>query len=223
MPLNPVTVSRRTDSLLVTHTVLRNTYMLLALTLLFSAVTATVAVVTRSGLMNPLLMVVGMYGLLFLTHATARSGWGLLSVFAFTGFMGYCVGGMIQLVSMSLANGMQLVITSLGATSMIFFALSGYVLATRRDFSFMGGFLFIALMAVLVAIVANLFLQIPMLHLMISAAFVLIASGLILFQTSAIIHGGETNYILATIGLYVSLYNLFISLLQLFMAFSGRE
>jgi modulator of FtsH protease len=120
-------------------------------------------------------------------------------------------------------NGIQLVTTALGGTGVIFFALSAYVLTTKKDFSYLGGFLFVGMMVAFLAMIAGIFFQIPALQLVISAAFVLISSGLILFQTSEIIHGGETNYITATVGLYVSIYNLFVSLLNLLSAFSGRE
>jgi modulator of FtsH protease len=121
------------------------------------------------------------------------------------------------------SNGPQLIATALGGTGMIFFALSGYALTTRKDFSFLGGFLFVGTMIAVLAMIAGIFFQIPALNLAISAIFVLISSGLILFQTSAIIQGGETNYISATVSLFVSIYNLFISLLQLLGAFSGRD
>jgi modulator of FtsH protease len=173
--------------------------------------------------MNPLLMIAGVYGLMFLTHALRNSALGLISVFAFTGFLGYTLGPILNLIMSHYTNGPQLVATALGGTGVIFFALSGYVLVTRKDFSFLGGFLFIGAMVAMLAMIAGLFFHTPALQLAISAAFMLISSGLILFQTSEIIHGGETNYISATVSLFVSIYNLFLSLLQLLGAFSGRE
>ncbi|ADG24282.1 carrier/transport protein [Legionella pneumophila 2300/99 Alcoy] len=173
--------------------------------------------------MNPLLMIVGVYGLMFLTQALRNSVWGLVSVFAFTGFLGYTIGPLLNYYITGFSNGPQIVATALGGTGMIFFALSGYALTTKKDFSYLGGFLFVGVMVALLAMIAGIFIQIPALQLVISAAFVLISSGLILLQTSAIIHEGETNYIMATIGLFVSIYNLFVSLLNLLSAFSGRD
>ena len=173
--------------------------------------------------MNPLLMIGGMYGLMFLTHSLRNSPWGILSVFAFTGFLGYTLGPVLNMYIAHYSNGHQLIATALGGTGVIFFGLSGYAVTTRKDFSYMGGFLFVAVMVAFLAMIANIFFQIPAINLAISAAFVLISSGLILFQTSEIINGGETNYISATVSLFVSIYNLFISLLNLLGAFSGRE
>jgi modulator of FtsH protease len=216
-------ISRKTDSLLATNKVLRNTYLLLSLSFLFSAFTAYMAFATGTRLMNPLLMIGGMYGLMFLTQALRNSSWGLLSVFAFTGFMGYTIGPVLNFFIAHYSNGPQLVATAFGGTGLIFLGLSAYALTTRKDFSYMNGFLFIAIMAALLAMVANIFFEIPALQLMISAAFVLISSGLILVQTSQIVHDGETNYIIATVSLFVSIYNLFLSLLNILSAFSGRD
>lgn len=224
MNRNDVSVlSRRTDSALTTNKVLRNTYMLLGMTFLFSAFTAYSAFAMHVRPMNPLIFIVGVYGLMFLTNALKNSVWGLVSVFAFTGLMGYALGPILSFYIASFSNGPQLVATALGGTGLIFFGLSGYALTTRKDFSYLGGFLFVAVMLAFLAMIASIFFQIPALSLAISAAFVLISSGLILFQTSEIIHGGETNYISATVSLFVSIYNLFISLLNLLGAFSGRD
>jgi modulator of FtsH protease len=224
MNRNDVSVlSRRTESALATNKVLRNTYMLLGLTFLFSAFTAYTSFAIHARPVNPILFIVGVYGLMFLTNALKNSVWGLVSVFAFTGFMGYALGPILSFYIASFSNGPQLIATAFGGTGLIFFALSGYVLTTRKDFSYLGGFLFVAVMLAFLAMIASIFFQIPALSLAISAAFVLISSGLILFQTSEIIHGGETNYISATVSLFVSIYNLFISLLNLLGAFSGRD
>lgn len=216
-------ITRRSDSVLSTNRVLRNTYLLLGLTFLFSAFTAYVSFATGARPMNPLLMIVGVYGLMFLTQATRNSIWGLVSTFAFTGFLGYTLGPILNYYMTGFSNGHQLIATALGGTGMIFFGLSGYALTTRKDFSFLGGFLFVGMMLVVLAMIAGIFFHTPALQLAISAAFILISSGLILFQTSEIIHGGETNYISATVGLYVSIYNLFVSLLNILGAFSGRD
>ncbi|ETO93600.1 Bax inhibitor-1/YccA family protein [Legionella oakridgensis] len=224
MNRNDVSVlNRRTESVLASNKVLRNTYLLLGMTFLFSALTAYTAFAVNARPLNPLLFIVGVYGLMFLTNALRNSAWGLVSVFAFTGFMGYAIGPILNFYIANFSNGSQIVTTALGGTGLIFFALSGYALTTRKDFSYLGGFLFVAVMVALLAMIANIFLQIPTLYLGISAVFILISSGLILLQTSAIIHGGETNYISATVSLFVSIYNLFISLLNLLSAFSGRD
>lgn len=224
MSQNEVNVfTRRSESVLSTHKVLRNTYMLLSMTFLFSAGTAYFAMVSGARPMNPFMMILGVYGLMFLTQYLRNSVWGLLSVFAFTGFMGYTLGPLLNFYMHGFSNGPQLVGTALGGTGMIFFALSAYVLTTKKDFSFLGGFLFVGVMLAFLAMIAGIFFNIPGLQLAISAAFILISSGLILFQTSEIIHGGETNYISATVGLFVSIYNLFVSLLNILSAFSGRD
>ncbi|KTD22404.1 Bax inhibitor-1/YccA family protein [Legionella londiniensis] len=210
------------ESALQANKVLRNTYWLLGMTFIFSAITAF-ASFAMNARPHPLLVIAGAYGLMFLTHALRNSPWGLVSVFAFTGFLGYTVGPLLNVYISSFSNGPQLVGTALGGTGLIFFALSGYALTTRKDFSYLGGFLFIAAIIGLLAMIASIFFAIPALHLAISALFMLIASGLILMQTSAIIHGGETNYISATVTLFVSIYNLFVSLLNLLGAFGGRE
>lgn len=224
MNRNDVTVlSQRNESALATNKVLRNTYLLLGMTFLFSAFTAYFAYAIGARPMNFLIMLAGIYGLMFLTQYLRNSPWGLVSVFAFTGFMGYTLGPLLSMYMASYSNGIQLVTTALGGTGLIFFALSAYVLTTKKDFSYLSGFLFVAMMLAFLAMIAGIFFQIPALQLAISAAFVLISSGLILFQTSEIIHGGETNYITATVGLFVSIYNLFVSLLNILAAFSGRD
>jgi len=210
-------------SALATNKVLRNTYLLLGLTFLFSTLTAYLSFVSNARPLNPLFFIVGVYGLMFLTNALRNSPLGLIAVFAFTGFMGYALGPILNAYIANFTNGPQIIATALGGTGLIFFALSGYVLTTRKDFSYLGGFLFIAVMVAVLAMIGNIFFQMPALNLGISAAFVLISSGLILFQTSEIIHGGETNYISATVSLFVSIYNLFISLLNLLGAFSGNR
>jgi modulator of FtsH protease len=195
----------------------------LGLTFLFSSLTAYLSFAFHTRPLNVFVMLVGIYGLMFLTQALRNSVWGIASVFAFTGFLGYSLGPILNLYIAHYTNGAQLVATALGGTGIIFFTLSGYALVTKKDFSYLNGFLFVLSMLALLAMVAGIFFQIPALQLGISAVFILISSGLILFQTSEIIHGGETNYIMATVTLFVSLYNLFISLLQLLGAFSGSS
>src|SRR5690606_10016424 len=210
------------ESAVTSNKVLKNTYLLLALTLAFSAATAAFAMASNAAPVNIWVMLIGFYGLLFLTHKLANSAWGLLSVFALTGFMGYTLGPILGFY-MATANGSQIVMTALGGTAVVFFGLSGYALVARKDFSFLSGFMVAGFFVILAAMLANIFLQLPALQLMLSAAFMLFSSAAILMQTGAIVNGGERNYILATVTLYVSLYNIFISLLNLLTAFSGDE
>lgn len=210
-------------SILATHTVLRNTYFLLSLTLLFSAGTATYAMLSGAKGPGIFLFLIGMFGLSFLVQALRNSAWGILAAFLFTGFLGYTLGPILSMYLHAFSNGSQIIMTALGATGFIFLALSGYVLTTRKDFSYMGGFLFAAITVAFIAGIAGIFFQMPMLQIIISGAFALLSSGLILFQTSQIIHGGETNYIMATVSIYTALFNLFISLLQLLGAFGGSR
>ena len=214
-------VSRTNDSVLSTNSVIRNTYILLGATLLFSALTAALAVVTNAPPIG-LLGFLAYFGLLFLVQATANSGMGIVSVFALTGFMGYTLGPILNMY-LGLPNGNQLIMTSLGGTGIIFFSLSAYALTTRKDFSYMTGFLIAATLVLFLSTVVGIFMPIPALHLFICAGFLLLSSGFILHETSQIIHGGQRNYILATVSLYVSLYNIFVSLLQLLSAFSNNK
>ena len=202
--------------------VLRNTYGLLSITLLFSGVVAYVAQQMAVPYPNIFVVLIGFYGLFFLTAKLRNSGWGLISTFALTGFMGYTLGPILNMY-MSLPNGSDVVAAALGMTALVFFGLSAYVLITRKDMSFLSGFLMAGFWVLLGAVLANMFFQISGLQLAISAGFVLFSSAAILFQTSAIIQGGERNYIMATIGLYISIYNLFISLLQLIGVFSSND
>ena len=213
--------ARNNESLLSTHKVLRNTYFLLALTLAFSAVVAFISMsmnLPRPGL---LVMLVGFYGLLFLTHSLANSSAGLLAVFAFTGFMGYTIGPVLNAyVGAGLGD---LVVLALAGTAIVFFACSAYVVTTGKDMSFLSGTIFALFVVLLIGMVASFFFQIPALYLAISGLFVVFSTLAILYETSNIIHGGETNYIRATVSLYVSIYNLFVSLLNLLSFFSNRD
>ena len=209
------------DLALQQNRVLRNTYLLLSLTLAFAAVVAGVAVALKLPHPGILLTLVGYFGLLFAVHKLKDSGLGILAVFGLTGFMGYTLGPIVSRY-LGLPNGGEVVMQALGATAVLFIGLSGYALTTRKDFSFMGGFLTVGVLVAFVAGLAAVFFEIPALSLTVSAAFVLLMSGLILYETSNIIHGGETNYVLATVTLFVSIFNLFTSLLQLF-GFMGRD
>jgi modulator of FtsH protease len=216
------TVIRSEQSVLATNKVLRNTYSLLSMTLLFSALCAGIAVKINMPPMGIIITLVGYFGLLFLTTRLRNSAWGLLSVFALTGCMGLTLGPIISMY-LSIPNGDQVVMTAMGGTGVIFLGLSGYALTTRKDFSFMGGFLMVGILVAFLAGIASIFLSMPGLSLAVSAMFVLLMSGMILYQTSEIIHGGETNYIMATVTLYISIYNLFLSLLQLLGALGGDD
>lgn len=209
-------ISATQSRALAVNKLIRNTYTLLALTFLFSAFTATVSVFLRLPPMTNLLAVGGAFLLIWLVlPRTANSSAGLGVVFAITGLLGLSLGPILSLY-LSLHNGPSIVATALGGTAVIFFGLSGYALTTRKDFSFMGGFLFVGMLVVIMAAIANVFLDIPAFSLAVSAAIVLIMSGFILFDTSRMIHYGEqTNYILMAVSLYLSIFNIFINLLQL--------
>jgi len=213
-------VARSQASALATNKVLRNTYALLSMTMLFSAVMAAVSMMTQMGPMTYMLSFVGSIVLIwFVLPRTANSAAGIGVVFAITGLMGFGLGPILNSY-LAMANGGQVVMTALGGTGIIFLSLSAYALTTKRDFSFLGGMLFAGFMVVLIAALVNIFLAIPAVSLAISAAVIMIMSGFILFDTSRIIHGGETNYVLATVSMYLSIYNIFVSLLQILGAFN---
>jgi modulator of FtsH protease len=218
--VNPVSETR-TDAL-STNKVLRNTYGLLSMTLLFSAITAGASMLLNLPHPGLLLTLAGYFGLLFATAKFRNSSIGLLFVFTMTGFMGYTLGPILN-TYLSLANGGQIVMTAMAGTGIIFLGLSGYTLASRKDFSFIGGFLMAGILVAFIGGLAAVFLEMPALSLAVSAMFVLLMAGLILFETSNIIHGGETNYIMATVSLYVSIFNLFTSLLHLLGFMGGEE
>lgn len=202
-------------SVLETNRVLRNTYMLLSMTLLFSAAMAGVSIALKLPYFGPLLTLGVYFGLLFLTAKMRNSAGGIVCVFALTGFMGLTLGPLLSAYMQNMANGGELIMTALGATGLIFLALSAYALKSKKDFSFMGGFLMVGMIGLLGVIVLGLFIDLSAFQMAISTGIVLLMGAMILFQTSAIIHGGETNYIMATVSLYVSLYNLFLNLLML--------
>lgn len=215
MPTPIATVRTASSAVVSTNKLIRNTYLLLSMTLLFSALTATLSVALRMPPMTYLVStVVALLLVWFVLPRTANSAAGLGVVFAFTGLMGFALGPMLNMY-LALPHGPQLVATALGGTGAIFLGLSGYALTTRRDFSFMGGFLFVGLLVVLGASLLNIFLQIPAMSLATSAVVVLLMSGFILFDTSRMVHGGVDNYIVATVQLYMNIFNLFVSLLQI--------
>ncbi|HWT70642.1 MAG TPA: Bax inhibitor-1/YccA family protein [Oxalicibacterium sp.] len=210
------------DSALSANRVIRNTYLLLSMTLLFSAAAAGITMALNLPGPGLLLTLAGYFGLLFLTTKFRNQGLGVAFVFALTGFMGYTLGPILN-VYLGMANGAQTVMMAFGATAAIFIALSLYALQSRRDFSYMGGFLTAGILVGFLAALGAAFFDMPALSLTVSAAFVLLMSGLILYETSNIIHGGETNYVMATVTLFVAIFNLFTSLLQLLGVVNSDE
>ena len=222
MDQNYSTVAQRSSSALAINKTLRNTYMLLSLTLLFSGLTAGLSMFLNMPPMTYLISVIGgMVIAMFVLPRFANSTAGIGIVFLITGLLGFGLGPILTMYA-SLPNGGSIITLSLAGTGVIFMGLSAYALATRKDFSFLGGFLMVGFLLVLIAALANIFLQIPAMSLAISSVVILIMSGFILYDTSKIIHGGETNYVLATIGLYMTIFNIFISLLQI-LGIMGRE
>ncbi|GHU02771.1 hypothetical protein FACS1894154_12590 [Betaproteobacteria bacterium] len=214
--------SSQSQAVLTTNKLIRNTYTLLALTLAFSALTAGLSMSLNLPHLGPLITIGGYFALLFLTVKFRNSSAGVFLVFALTGFMGLTLGPILSMY-LALPNGGALVMQAMGGTAVIFFALSAYVFKSKKDFSFIGGFLFAGMIVLLIAMLVAIFFPMPALSLAVSAGFMLLASGLILYETSNIIHGGETNYIMATVSLYVSIYNLFVSLLHILGVFSGDD
>lgn len=218
---NPRTIDI-TNAAVSVNEVLRKTYLLLSGTLLFSALMAAWAMVSNI-MLNPFLVIIGYFALLFLTSALRNSKWGILSVFALTGLLGLSLGPILNFYIKGFSNGSQLVTMALASTGIIFFTLSMYAIITKKNFSYLGGFIFAGITIVFIASLVNIFLNIPTLQILVAGAFALLSAGLILFQTSAIIHGGERNYIMATVTLYVAIFNLFVTLLQIFGAFGGNR
>ena len=210
------------------HRVLRNTYWLLALTLIPTAIGAMIGINLNFGFLrtNPIIAtfaIIGIfYGWIYAIERNRESGLGVGLLLGFTSFMGVILGPLLQ-VALHLKNGGQLVGLAAGGTAVTFFALAAVATTTKRDFSFLGNFLLVGVIVVMLAVVANIFLASPLLQLVVCGAFVLLSSMLILYHLSAVVNGGETNYISATLSIYISIYNLFSSLLQILMAFSGQR
>jgi FtsH-binding integral membrane protein len=208
--------------------VLRNTYMMLSLTMIPTVIGAFIGTsinfsfMAASPIMSSLLMFGAMIGMLFAVTALRNSVWGIVALLGFTFVAGVFLGPILQ-VALHLKNGAHLIGMAAGGTGLIFGSLATIATVTKKDFSFMGKFLFIGLILLIVASLANMFFQIPALSLTISAIAVMIFSAYILFDVSRIVNGGETNYVMATLGLYMNIYNIFINLLQLLMAFSGER
>jgi modulator of FtsH protease len=206
-----------------TNKLIRNTYTLLSMTLLFSACVAGVAMALNIPHPGFIISLVGYIGLFFVVNALKNSAWGILAVFALTGFMGMTLGPILNLYLAAYTNGHTLIMMSFGATAAIFLGLSGYALTTRKDFSFMGSFLFAGLIVAFLAGLGAWLFSIPMLSLAVSAVMVLLMTGYILYDTSNMVHGQETNYIMATVNLYVDIYSLFLNLLSLLGFFMGER
>lgn len=216
-------IGRSQESALSVNKVVRNTYMLLSMTLLFSTIAAVASMALQLSQGVGFMLLLGGFLMSFVVRATADSGKGLVAVFVFAGLMGAALGPTISVYLMAYTNGSAIVAQALGGTALIFLSLSGYALTTGKSFNFLGGFIFTGMMVVMVAMIANIFLQIPALSLALSAAVILLMSGFILYDTGRIINGGERNYIMATISLYLSIFNLFVHLLHLIAAFTGSR
>ncbi len=216
-------IGRSQDSALSVNKVVRNTYMLLSMTLFFSAICAVTSMAMQVSQGMGFGLLIGGFVMSFVVRATANSSKGLIAVFAFAGLMGAAIGPTISVYLAVYANGSAIVAQALGGTALIFLSLSGYALTSGKNFNFLGGFIFTGMMVVIVAIIANLFLQIPAFSLAISSAVILLMSGFILFDTSRIVNGGERNYIMATISLYLSIFNIFIHLLHLLGSLTGNR
>ena len=217
-------IDQRTDRVIIeTNRVLKNTYLLLSLTLMFSALTAAFSIAASVPAMNPILTLVVYFGLLFGVQTTRNSPMGLVLTFALTGFLGLTIAPMLSFYLTTFSNGAELIMMSLGATGAIFLGLSVIAMNPDRDFSKLGSFLAVGSIVCLVAIIVNLFLQMPAIHLALSLMIAFISGGMILWQTNQIIQGGERNYITATVTLYISILNLFLTILQFLAMFAGRR
>lgn len=216
-------IGRSHESALSVNKVVRNTYMLLSMTLFFSAICAVTTMALQVSQGVGMMLLIGGFLMSFVVRSTANSSKGLIAIFVFAGLWGGALGPVISVYLAAYANGSAIVAQALGGTAIIFLSLSGYALTTRKNFNFLGGFIFTGMMVVIVAMIANIFLQIPALSLAVSAAVIMLMSGFILFDTSRIVNGGERNYIMATISLYLSIINIFVHLLHLLGALTGRE
>ena len=223
MRFNDQVLSQQRTSSVVVNRVLRNTYILLSMTLLFSAGVAAVSATMNWPELRLVPTLLGFFGLLFLTRALRNSVWGIVSVFALTGFLGFTLGPTISYYVTIVPNGHQIVMTAFGGTGLIFLGLSAYALTTRKNFAFLGGMLFAGIWAGFLMFLVAFVFKLPMLAIAVAGMFIILMSGLILYKTSAIVHGGETNYIMATVTLFVSIHNLFVSLILILDIFGGRE
>ena len=217
-------INQRTERVIIeTNRVLKNTYLLLSLTLLFSAITTGFAIATSIPAINPILTLIVYFGLLFGIQATKDSSMGLVLTFVLTGFLGLTIAPILNFYLTTFSNGAELIMMSLGATGAIFLGLSVIAMNPERNFNKLGSFLAVGSIVCLVAIIVNLFLQMPAIHLALSLMIAFISGGMILWQTNHIIQGGEKNYITATVTLYISILNLFLTILQFLAMFAGRR
>ena len=223
MQPNQISTTGKYETSVEINRVLRNTYFLLSLTLLFSAAMAVVAMVTNATPINIWLMLLVILGFPFIVTALRNSPWGILAVFGFTGILGYSIGPILNAVIQGFSNGTEIVMASLGTTGLIFVGLSGYTIVTRKNFSYLGGFIAVAALSAFVLALGGIFFNMPILNLAISGAFAVISSAYILYTTSEIINGGERNYIMATMSLYIAIFNLFMSLLRILSFFAGNR
>lgn len=213
--------SIKRNSIISTHKVLRNTYFLLGMTLAFSILIAAISTIFALPEPGLILTLVGFYGLMFLTYKLSNSYAGIFSTFAFTGFLGYCLG---PILNNSIIHGMgDIIVISLIGTALIFFCCSAWVLFTCKDMSFLNGMMITGFIVLMLFTIVNIFLKLPLLYLVISAMFIIFSAIAILLETSNIINGGETNYIRATVSLYVSIYNIFLSLLNILGCCKNKE
>jgi modulator of FtsH protease len=215
--------ARPQGAILETNKLIRNTYTLLAMTLLFSSAMSAVAITMDLPYFGFLINIVGIIGLYALVYFTRNSVMGIVSVFAFTGFMGLSIGPILNAYMTNFSNGSEIVMLAMGITGTLFLGLSGYVLTTRKDFSFMAGFLTAGMILVIVCSLVAMFFDVPGFQLAISAAVAMLMCGFILWETSDLVNGNETNYVMATVGLYISILNLFMSILRLLGAFMGED
>ena len=222
MPTNFNAIAQSKESALEINKVLRNTYSLLSMTLLFSAAVAYGSMALNLPHPGLIIMLVGFYGLMFAIHKFQNSSIGLVLTFVFTGFLGYTLGPILNMY-LQLNNGGQVIASALGLTGFTFLGLSAYALTTRKDFNFLSNFITAGIFVLIGTMVLGFFVNIPGLQLALSAGFVLFSSAIILYQTGQLVNGGERNYILATVTLYVSIYNLFLSLLHILGVFSGDD
>ena len=224
MSQNPYAVARPSDSVLATNKLIRSTYMLLSMTLLFCAAMAAVSVMIRASYGISMVCSIAALVLIWFVIPRYRNSTAALPLtFLFTGLLGFGLGPMLNYYLTSFSNGSELILTAAGGTGLIFLGLSGYVMTTRKDFSFMGGFLFVGLIVAIVGLIVAMIFSVPGLYLGISVMMILLMSGFILFDTSRIIHGGETNYVMATISLFLDILILFQYLLSLLGAFAGDD
>ncbi len=220
---NSITSNSTYDSAIEINKVLRNTYLLLSLSLFFSAGMAYYAMISNAPPMGAMLLIAGIIGLNLLTVALRNSPWGIAAVFLYTGFMGYSIGPILNFYLHSYTNGSALIMSAFGVTALLFFTLSGYALVSKKNFNYLGGFISIAILTAFILGIGAMVFNWPMVQLAVSGVFALLSSAYILYTTSEIINGGERNYIMATISLYVAIFNLFMSLLRILGAFAGNR